>query len=162
MSWRKVFIISALFSFILTFGGIGFAQQDWAGDSSAVPDVQWLWGEVVSLDTAKGEVVVRFLDYETEQEKEVSIAADEKTTFENVNSLAQIKIADTVSVDYIVDKDARKLAKNISVEKPEEINAPEISLPLEPALKSAPEGISDLAQPSERLVEESGAEAVGE
>jgi|GEM_PF-3511913 len=157
MDWRRGLSIVVLVSSIVIFGRVVFAQQDWAGDISAVPDVQWLWGEVVSLDTAKGEVVVRFLDYETEQDKEVSIAVDEKTTYENVNSLAQIKIADTVSVDYVVDKDARNVAKNISVEKPEEINAPQISLPFEPALKSAPEELSDLAQPSE---ESSGQQSI--
>jgi hypothetical protein len=136
-------------SSILIFGGVNFAQQELSGDTSGVPDVQWLWGEAVSVDTAKGEVVVKYLDYETEEEKQVTIATDDKTTFENVNSLAQIKTADTLSIDYAVDKDGKNLAKNISVEKPEEVNAPEISVPVEPPMESLPGEATEAAQPSE-------------
>ena len=162
MDRRKTFIFAVTVSSILMFGGVNFAQQGWPEDTSGVPDVQWLWGEAVSLDLAKGEVVVKYLDYETEQEKQVAIVVDDKTTFENVNSLAQIKIADILSVDYIVGKGGRNLAKNISVEKLEEINVPEISVPFEPALESLPEETSDAAQPSGEPAQESSAGPVEE
>jgi hypothetical protein len=96
------------------------------------PEVQWLWGEVVSVDPAQNAFVVKYLDYETDQEKEITIAVDEKTAFENIRSLDEIKPQDTLSVDYIVVAAGTHIAKNISVEKPEEA----ITVPQEPLLPS--------------------------
>lgn len=96
------------------------------------PEVQWLWGEVVSVDSAQHAFVIKYLDYETDQEKEITIAVDEKTAFENIRSLDEIKPQDTLSVDYIVVAAATHVAKNISVEKPEEA----ITVPQEPLLPS--------------------------
>ncbi len=157
MSWRKCLIFVITVSSILIFGGVNFAQQEGMGmgETSEAPDVQWLWGEAVSVDTAKGEVVVKYLDYETEQEKQVTISTDDKTTFENANSLAQIKTADTLSIDYIVDKGGKNLAKNISVEKPEEVNAPEVSTPVQTPVESLPVESTEVAQPSGNLTPES-------
>ena len=92
------------------------------GASIEEPDVQWLWGEAVSLDTQKNELVVKYLDYEIDQEKEITIIANDGTTYENIESFNQIKPNDTVSIDYIVNPVGRSLAKNISVEKPEAVN----------------------------------------
>ncbi len=129
MNWRKGLFFAITVSSILVLSGITSAQQEVPGEASGVPDVQWLWGEVVSVDTAKSEVLIKYLDYESEQEKQVTVATDDKTTFENVDSLAKIKAADTVSVDYVVDKDGKNLAKNISVEKPEEGGVPAETAP---------------------------------
>jgi len=79
------------------------------------PEVQWLWGEVVSVDTAAKQITVKYLDYETDTEKEINIAVDDKTTYENVASLGQIKAQDTLSIDYVV-RDTGNIARNISVE----------------------------------------------
>jgi len=81
----------------------------------AEPEVQWLWGEVVSVDTNAKQMTVKYLDYETDTEKEMNIKADDKTTYENVKSLDEIKVQDTLSIDYIV-ADGKNIAKNISVE----------------------------------------------
>jgi hypothetical protein len=162
MSWRKCFIFAVTVSSILIFGGVNFAQQEGLGETATVPDVQWLWGEAASVDTAKGEVVVKYLDYETEQEKQVTISTDDKTTFENVNSLAQVKTADTLSIDYIVDKNGKNLAKNISVEKPEEVNAPEVSAPVQPPMESLPGESTEVMQPSGNSTPESVQKPVGE
>ena len=155
MDWRKCFIFAFTLSSILIFGEASFAQQEWTADISSVPDVQWLWGEVVSVDAARGELTVKYLDYETEEEKQVVIVADDKTSFENADSLAQVRVADTISVDYVVEKGGKNLAKNISVERPEEINAPEISASIEPAL----EGIAEETMEAEESGEESAPEA---
>jgi hypothetical protein len=154
MDWRKAFVFAFAVSSILIFGGMSYAQQEGLGAASEIPDVQWLWGETVSLDVAKGEVVVKFLDYETEQEKQVAITTDDKTTYENVNSLAEIKTADTLSIDYVVDKDGKNIAKNISVERPEEINAPDTSTIVEPTMESVPETATEAAQPSQEPTQE--------
>jgi len=79
------------------------------------PQVQWLWGEVVSVDTDAKQIKVKYLDYETDTEKEINIVVDDKTTYENVASLGQIKVGDTLSSDYLV-KDTENIARNISVE----------------------------------------------
>lgn len=154
MQRRKHFVFAVAVLSVLIFGGVTFAQQELSGDTSAVPDVQWLWGEAVSVDAAKGEVVVKFLDYETEQEKQVTVAIDDKTTFENVNSLAQIKTADTLSIDYVVDKDGKNLAKAISVEKPEEVNMPDMGTTVEPPVENSNKVSTDTEQPSQEPVEE--------
>ena len=158
MSRRKCFIFAFTVSSILIFAGMGLAQQDWSTDISSVPDVQWLWGEVVSVDAAKAEVTVRYLDYESEEEKQVVVVVDDKTAFENVASLAQIKVADTVSVDYVVEKGGKNLAKNISVERPEEINAPEISASIQPALESMAEETMETGESGEESARQASEE----
>ncbi|MDD5730070.1 MAG: hypothetical protein PHN57_02965 [Candidatus Omnitrophica bacterium] len=84
---------------------------------SSEPEVQWLWGDVISVDSANKKVTVKYLDYETDSEKEISIAVSDTTTFENVKSLEDIKPQDTVSIDYVINPDGSNTAKNISVEK---------------------------------------------
>jgi len=82
-------------------------------------EVQWLWGEVIATDFPKNELLIKCVDYDTDTEKEVTVTASDKTTYENVKSLLEIKPQDMVSIDYTVDNQGRNIAKNISVEKPE-------------------------------------------
>lgn len=81
-------------------------------------DIQWLWGEVLSGDFQKNELVIKYVDYDTDIEKEVVVTVSDKTTYENVKSLLEIKPRDMVSIDYALDSQGRNIAKNISVEKP--------------------------------------------
>jgi len=83
------------------------------------PDTQWVWGEVSILDTQNKAILVKYFDYETDQEKEINIDIDDKTTYENIKSMDELKPKDTVSIDYIVSPDGKNIAKNISIEKPE-------------------------------------------
>lgn len=94
----------------------GFAQLTDVGQEV---DLLWLWGEVVSVNNLKNELKVKYLDYETDTEKEIIMTIDEKTTFENVKSLSDIKPQDTVSIDYILTGDGKNLVKNLSVERPD-------------------------------------------
>ena len=143
MGVRKVFILIIAASMIFLFVGLNFAQEETKGEASAQvqeqapvqnqeqapaqptvenktePEIQWLWGEVVSVDAQNNTLLVKYLDYETESEKELTIASDDKTTFENVQSLLEIKPADTVSIDYTISPEGKNIAKNISIEKPE-------------------------------------------
>jgi len=82
-------------------------------------DTQWAWGEVVSLDTAAKTITLKYLDYETDQEKNIVLSADEKTTFENIKSLDDIKVKDTLSIDYMVGPDGKNTARNIGLESPD-------------------------------------------
>ena len=95
------------------------AQQAAGNLGSEQPEVQWIWGEVVSVDMVKNQIQVKYLDYEADMEKEMTISVDEKTTYENIKSLSELKAQDTVSIDYALTLDGKYLAKNISVEKPE-------------------------------------------
>jgi hypothetical protein len=69
------------------------------------------------VDINAKQMTVKYLDYETDTEREINIAIDEKTVFENVKSLEEIKPKDTVSIDYITDLNGKSIAKNISVER---------------------------------------------
>lgn len=90
-------------------------------------DIQWKWGEVVSVDAVNKEIVISYLDYDTDEERQIKIVADSNTVFENAQSIADIKSKDIVSVDYVSRADGKNIAQNVSVEKPEET----ISLPSE-------------------------------
>lgn len=85
------------------------------------PETQWVWGEVVSVDTQEKKVTVKYLDYETDQEKQLAVTIDDKTAYENIKSLDELKPLDTVSIDYVTSTDGKNLAKNISIEKPENV-----------------------------------------
>lgn len=120
---RKIyFILLVAAILILLNAGVSFSQEGTTPEQAQLasePEVQWLWGELISVDTPNKTVLVKYLDYETETEKEISITVDDKTTYENVKSIDEIKPQDTVSIDYIVNSEGKNLAKNISLEKPE-------------------------------------------
>lgn len=99
------------------------------------PEIQWAWGEVLSVDAQKNEFVIKYLDYDTDQEKQMVIKVDDKTTFENIKSLSEIKPQDNAGIDYTVTAEGKNVAKNISVETPEslksggELGAESVTLP---------------------------------
>jgi len=82
-------------------------------------ETQWIWGEVVSADSASKSITIKYLDYETDQEKDMAISVDEKTTYENIKSIDEVKPKDTLSIDYIVGADGKNIATNVSLEKPD-------------------------------------------
>ncbi|MDD5561521.1 MAG: hypothetical protein PHT50_05270 [Candidatus Omnitrophica bacterium] len=82
-------------------------------------DMQWTWGEVVNLDGTGKTITLKYLDYETDQEKDITLAVDEKTAFENIKGFDEIKVKDTLSIDYTVGVDGKNIARNISLESPD-------------------------------------------
>lgn len=130
-------VLIAIFSLILIGIGSAFSQEASRAEVNPAvpqeaafePETQWIWGEVISIDAAKGQAIVKYLDYENDIEKEITITVNEKTAYENLVSLDQLKPKDTVSIDYTVTSDEINIAKNISVEKPEEVLAPIESTP---------------------------------
>lgn len=129
---QKISLVLGITTFLILISSIFSFSQDMPSATSGVqvePDMQWLWGEVVSVDTQKNELSVKYLDYDTEQEKEIKVALDNKTTYENIKSIAEIKQNDTVSIDYIVSPEGKNIAKNISVEKPESPEAVDTEAP---------------------------------
>ena len=119
---------------VLTLAGAGLALGE---DQIAEPqapltvapqenndaNTQWVWGEVAGVDVAGKTITLKYLDYETDQEKEIVLTADDSTTFDNVKSLGEIQVKDNLSVDY-ASKDGKNTAKSVSLEKTE--NAPAV------------------------------------
>lgn len=121
----KKLVLSAL---AVVFAGVcavsSFAAEDLLledRESSLETDLLWIWGEVALVDITAKQIAVRYLDYETDLEKEMVVAVDAKTVFENVNSLEDIKPLDTASIDYVISPDGKNLAKTVSIEKPQDI-----------------------------------------
>lgn len=124
MGKRMGLVLGITGCFIFISPGLSFSQEATA-EIQAAPETeaelqrQWLWGEVVSVDTADKTLVVKYLDYEADEEKDIIITTDESTIYENVNSLPEVKINDALSIDYTVSTDSKNIAKIISVEKAE-------------------------------------------
>jgi hypothetical protein len=114
------FILSAFICSFCLNAGLIFAADKSIYDELTAPaesETQWLWGEIASVDLPKKALLVKYLDYETDQEKEVKIYIDDRTTYENAMSIVEMKPLDTVAIDYIIDPDGANLATNISLEK---------------------------------------------
>ena len=117
-------VLGIMFSFILISTCLVFSQEQAeekppAQELPSEPETLWIWGDVVSVDAASKKILVKYLDYETDTEKEINIDVDDKTSYENVKSVDEIKPQDTLSVDYMISPDGSNIARNISVEKPE-------------------------------------------
>jgi len=98
---------------------------------------EWVWGEVVSVDPANKQIVVKHLDYESYEEVQTVLAINEKTLFENVTDLTGIKPGDHITVDYNIDG-KNNTADLVVVEKGEAV--PQGSAGEKPA--ETPEGAS--------------------
>ena len=130
----KTKIIVILFLLMLTNAGFALSEDQVADtnilpaapsvapaapqESNESPNTQWVWGEVTSVDAQNKALTLKYLDYETDQEKEMVINTDDLTSYDNAKSLGEIQLKDNISVDYIV-KDGKNIAKTIGLEKAE-------------------------------------------
>lgn len=134
MNYKKIIMDVVLVSSIILTAFFAFAQEtavipaasvvpavDQAVASGNENDTQWAWGEVTSLDAQAKTFTLKYLDYETDQEKDLVLAVNEKTTFENIKGLEELKLKDTLSIDYLVGADNQNIAKNISLEQPDAV-----------------------------------------
>lgn len=132
MSFKKIKTLTGFIILMVITTLIAYAQEpvtvpaDSASLSSdpqiapkSINETQWAWGEVINLDAQAKTLTLKYLDYETDQEKDLVLTVDEKTTFENIKSFDEIKIKDTLSIDYVVDVSGKNVAKNINFEKPD-------------------------------------------
>lgn len=123
MRGKRTLILILTLALIVTSKVVSFSQEEEIKPEQAVasqqPQTQWLWGEVISLDAQNKSLVVKYFDYESETEKEIPVSADENTVYEGVKSFEEIKLKDTVSVDYVVAAEGKNIAENISVEQAE-------------------------------------------
>lgn len=132
MNLKKIINLSGLVMVMLATAQIIFAQDemiapvDQAGTVfnqqptlQKENDIQWAWGEITNLDVQSNTITLKYLDYETDQEKDLVLVVDEKTTFENIKDFSELKLNDTLSVDYMLGEGNKNIAKNISFEKPD-------------------------------------------
>lgn len=84
---------------------------------------EWVWGEVVSVDEANKQLVIKHLDYETYEEVQTTLSLGDKTLLENAAGLNEVKPGDYVTVDYTKEGSAN-IAGLIVVEKKESASAP--------------------------------------
>lgn len=167
---RKITLIlgmTASLIFIVT--GLTFSQeQNQPGQAGVTPEMQsepemqWAWGEVVSVDTQRNELTVKYLDYETDQEKQMVLNVDEKTTYENIKSLNEIKTLDTAGIDYIITPEGRNIARNVSIENPENIKPEgksiESTTPVTPAEPAQAQG-EGTSVPAQEMSQEKAEES---
>ena len=106
---------------------------------------EWVWGEVVSVDPAGKQIVIKHLDYESYEEVQTTLIINEKTLFENVTDLTGIKAGDHITVDYNVEG-KNNIADLVVVEKGEAAPAPEASVKEKPA-ETPSENINMTATP---------------
>jgi hypothetical protein len=121
--------VVAFFSLLISANS-GFSQDQAAPSTPALAtetqntqEPQWVWAEVLSVDPLKLQMTVKYLDYETDSEKEMVINADDTTTYENIKSFGEIKPQDTLSIDYITTAEGKNFARNINLEKSEDIES---------------------------------------
>jgi hypothetical protein len=150
---RKCLVLMFAGLMVISFAVISFAQQEQSSQQPAAAaaeapapakpvQTEWIYGEVNTVDIAAKTLVLTYLDYDTDIEKQATVYTDSKTIFENVKSLAEVKPQDMVSIDFVAGADSRNLAVTVSVEKPEvldDLNI-EAQIPSEvPAMKPAVE-----------------------
>jgi hypothetical protein len=103
----------------LIFSQEALVKEKVAQGTENESEIQWIWAELVSVDAQKNEIAVKYFDYEIDEEKNIIIVVDNKTTYENIKSINELKLGNALSIDYAVDSEGKNIARNISVEKPE-------------------------------------------
>ncbi len=117
---RKTGIIALLVGLSIFFCNAFAFSQETNAPAPEYPQLEWLWGEVVSVDIGNNKITIRYPDYQTEQDKEITISVDGKTQYNNISSLADIKPQDALSIDYRVTVTGDNVAENISLDKLDE------------------------------------------
>lgn len=113
-------ILGVSISVLFVGNTLVFGQEE-----TSEPETQWVMGEVVSVDSVAKTVAIKYLDYETYEDKEMIVSIGEGTTLENFNSLDELAQGNNVSIDYIVTEDGTNLAVTIGLEA-QEGQAPEV------------------------------------
>jgi len=103
--------------FILTATQIFSQAVTLTEQEEEFPVEDWVVGDVVALDLEGNQLALIYIDYQTNEEKEITIGVDDKTRYENVNKLQDIKVGDVISVDYRITPGGKNIASTISVER---------------------------------------------
>jgi len=131
---KKLLFVGCVFAASVLFVSLAICEeQQEAAKSEESPQEQateWIWGEVSSVDNQNNQIKLKYTDEESLEEKEITIGVDSETTYEDAQSLLDIKPTDNISVDYVVTTEGANLAKKIAVEKAQEtgLSLPEADL----------------------------------
>ena len=109
-----------------------------AAPAAAPAEGQEAYGEAVSVDANAGKIEITEYDYEKDEDINKAYQIDKAATYENVKSLAEVKVGDWVALTLKPQKDGTSLAVSVYVEKydiPEEEAAP--IAPVAPAVTPA-------------------------
>ncbi|MDP3143527.1 MAG: hypothetical protein Q8N14_06320 [Candidatus Omnitrophota bacterium] len=103
--------------------------------SVLLEETKWVWAEVTAVNTASSQFTIKYLSYDSDDEKELILSVDNTTKLENFKSLSEMAAGDNVSVDYLIDQNGKAIAKSISLQKAK--SATEITEPVVPASTAA-------------------------
>ena len=92
---------------VLTEEGLEFSMQE---------NEEWVLGDVIALDLENKQLILGYIDYQANEEKEIVISVNSATDYTNVDSLKDIKIDAVVAIDYRISPEGEALALNIIVE----------------------------------------------
>jgi len=107
---------------VLSLGSFVWAQAETSDTSKAQSNTDWLWGEVVSVDVNASSLLVSYLDFNLDEEKQIVIKIDAQTVLEGAKSVAEISAGDIVSIDFVKENETTNLGKKVLVEKPDSVD----------------------------------------
>lgn len=122
----------------------------------AAEETKWVWAEVTGVDAVNNQIVVKYLDYDTDEEKSLAIVTDNATRFENAEGIKSVAVGDNVGVDYILNDKGQALAKSIALEKAESMPkaAPEAAMqPVAPVAPETPKPVMQEEAPQPAMPE---------
>ena len=121
MKRNGLILLGVAVIFILTATEIFSQAVALTEQEEEFPIEDWVVGDVVALDLEGNQLALIYIDYQTNEEKEITIGVDDKTRYENVNKLQDIKVGDVISVDYRITPGGKNIASTISVERIKEV-----------------------------------------
>ena len=107
---KKYLVVAAVLALGLlmcTVPGVSLAQEK--------EEIEYCWGTVSSVSS--NQIVVTEYDYDRDEDVNATYTVDPKVELRNVGALKDIKVGDSINIDYVVRGD-KKVAKIIAVEKP--------------------------------------------
>ena len=110
----SVVVISAVVFLLSCAPGIVMSQGE--------EEIGYSWGTVSSISS--GQIVVSEYDYDKQEEADVAYIIDSNTELINVDSPEDIKVGDSVDIEYAV-KDNQKVAEAITVSSYQEGDEPQ-------------------------------------
>ena len=113
---------------VILFAAQGFCQENVSSENKdasqvsgdiAAPQEISIYGEVKSVNIAANSIIMKYYDYDSDNEKSVEIMIDNNTKIEGTSTLNDIKQGNWADVNYKV-VDGKNMAKSIAVEKEED------------------------------------------
>jgi hypothetical protein len=112
---RKFF---GIFILVLTFTVLGFSGQALAQNDEVIgtDEDTALIGLGTISQVATDQLLVKEYDFETDSEQDVKYLVNDKTKFENLNSIKDLKVGDSVEIVF-AEENGQKVALSVSKEE---------------------------------------------